>query len=249
MKVIRLGLNMDHVATLRNARGENDPSLLELVFEAQDGGADLITMHLREDRRHIQDEDLFEVRKHAKLPINLEMAMTDEMLAIALDLKPHSVCLVPERRQELTTEKGLNIGEHFSRLQQFTEKLQGAGIAVFPFVEANTADLKLASIAHCQGVEIHTGHYARIWKNPYLRKQELAKIQRCAQECAELGLELHLGHGLNYFNIYDLLSLPGLEEVNIGHAIIARALKTGLQNAVSEMKAILRQVHDCGDRD
>lgn len=240
MSEIRLGLNIDHIATLRNARKERDPSLLELVFEAQEGGADLITMHLREDRRHILDEDLFEVKKHSKLPINLEMALTQEMLEIALKLKPHSVCLVPERREELTTEGGLDIKKHFSLIKDFCHELKKAQILVFPFVEANRESIALSFEAGCDGVEIHTGRYARFWHNSHLRKEEIYRFTEMAQLCLELGLELHMGHGLNYFNIHHILSLPGLKEVNIGHAIISRALKTGLQNAVREMKALLR---------
>ena len=238
---IHLGLNIDHIATLRNARNEGDPSLLELAFEAQDGGADSFTMHLREDRRHIKDKDIFEIKEHAKLPINLEMAISEEMTKIALQLKPRSVCIVPERRLELTTEGGLDVNAHFAALRPLVQELQAAEIEVFPFVEPDLTAIDLCHTLGCNGVELHTGAFARGWKNIYERHRQVQRLQLAAEHCAKLKLELHIGHGLNYANIGDVLNLPGLTEVNIGHAIIARALKTGLRLAVAEMKALLEK--------
>lgn len=241
MKDIFLGVNIDHIATLRNARGENDPSLIEMVHEVIEGGADSLTMHLREDRRHIQDADIFEIKKHSKVPINFEMAVTNEMIDIALELKPASVCLVPEKREEQTTEGGLDISVHFESLQTVVSQLQKEEIEVYLFVEPNQADIEKSAKLHVKGVELHTGKFARSFINRYQRQQQLDAIKQAAKSCQEFSLECHAGHGLNYHNISSLLFLKNLTEVNIGHAIIARSLKVGLRMAVEEMKFLLQR--------
>ncbi|MDH5719474.1 MAG: pyridoxine 5'-phosphate synthase [Spirochaetia bacterium] len=242
MNNIRLGVNIDHVATLRNARGENDPSLLELAFCAQDGGADSITMHLREDRRHIRDNDIFLINEHLKIPINFEMALTDEMVNIALKLKPKSVCIVPEKREELTTEGGLNLKSSYNNLAQFAPTLLQNDIEVFLFIDTDNESLKKAKELNVTGVEVHTGEFARFVKHARRKDAELTKIKKAADFCLKNNLRFHAGHGLNYYNIADILSIANLAEVNIGHAIIARALKIGLKQAVKEMKEIIENL-------
>jgi len=236
---IRLGINIDHAATLRNARAENDPVLSEVAIEAQYGGADLITMHLREDRRHIVDSDLLEIKKAIKIPINLEMALTDEMITIALDFSPKSICVVPEKREEITTEGGFDIEKHFEKLERTVPLFEEKGIDVFLFVEASEQAIELSSKLHVTGVEVHTGTYAHSFFNTKQKQTELAKILKCAQLCEKYNIEFHAGHGLNYNNIFDLLPISNLTEVNIGHSILARSVITGMHSAVSNMKSIL----------
>ncbi|MDH5717790.1 MAG: pyridoxine 5'-phosphate synthase [Spirochaetia bacterium] len=241
MKKIDLGINIDHIATLRNARAEKDPSLLEMAFCVQDGGADTITMHLREDRRHIKDDDIFSIKEHCKLPINLEMALTKEMLDIALKLHPKSVCIVPEKREELTTEGGLNVKSNLKNLHEFIPLLIKNEIEVYLFVEADINILKLCGDLKASGVEVHTGTYAQNINNNIKRNFEIEKIKKAAEYCHENNLIFHAGHGLNYQNIEPLISIENLTEVNIGHSIIARSLKTGLTSAVREMKNIIEK--------
>lgn len=241
MSEIHLGINIDHIATLRNARGENDPSLTEMVCEAIEGGADSLTMHLREDRRHIVDADIFEIQKHSKVPLNLEMALTEEMLEIAVKLKPASVCLVPEKREEVTTEGGIDLRHHYERLKTVLPFLQSNEIEVYFFIEPQEQAIALSSELKANGVEIHTGSFARSFLNRYRRQNEWQKIVTSAQLCRQYNLAFHAGHGLNYQNIFDFLMLENLSEVNIGHAVIARALKTGLKTAVAEMKFLLER--------
>jgi len=235
MKRIKLGVNIDHIATLRNARGENDPSLLEILFAVQDTNVDSITMHLREDRRHIQDNDIFEVKRHSKLPINLEMAVNEEILKIALKLKPKYVCLVPEKREEVTTEGGLDLTKNKESLVNTINTLREKNIEVFLFVEPDIKTIKIASEINATGVEIHTGSYARKYFNQNDFNIEFNKIKKTAKLCTKLNLEFHAGHGLNYFNVEKILSIKTLTEVNIGHSIIARALKVGIKKAIEEM--------------
>ena len=237
--MIRLGVNIDHVATLRNARGEGDPSLIELAIEAQDGGADGLTVHLREDRRHIVDEDLPELKKHLKLPINLEIAVIDEMFNIAKSLNPKSVCLVPEKREEVTTEGGLDLKSVESELTSKVKELKDADIEVFAFVEPEADIVELSAKLNLTGVELHTGAYSRTVKNAARRREEMSRIRKAGALCSDLALELHAGHGLNYQNIKPFIEIQNLTEVNIGHAIIARALKVGMASAVSSMRALL----------
>lgn len=232
---IHLGVNIDHVATLRNARGENDPSLIEFAIMAQNAGADLITVHLREDRRHIRDADVFDLKKNLKIPINFEMALSDEILQIALELKPATVCIVPERREEITTEGGLDAARFQDRITVFTEKLHTAGIDVYLFIEADEAAVKAARDAKVKGVEFHTGAYARAFTTPAKKKAEIDRLAKASRLAAELELVAHAGHGLNYFNVEPICAIPGLTEFNIGHAIIARSLAVGLDQAIAEM--------------
>lgn len=236
---MKLGINIDHAATLRNARGENDPSILEIAFEAQKGGADLITMHLREDRRHIRDADLFLVKEHIKIPVNFEMATTVEMLEIALKLQPKSVCIVPEKREEITTEGGLDIHKNYNTVKPVIRKLTENKIDVFIFVEPDAEAIKISQDCGATGVEIHTGAFARSFFNTNAKNIQMERIYRAADFCSVNKFELHAGHGLNYHNIRDLFQVPGISEVNIGHAILARALLTGLSTAVRAMKLII----------
>ncbi len=240
MNEIRLGVNIDHIATLRNARGENDPSLLEMGFEVIDGGADSLTMHLREDRRHIRDEDVHEIMKHSKVPLNLEMAVTDEMIRFALSLRPKSVCLVPERREEITTEGGLDVSSMSSKIKDAVRLFRAEDIEVFLFVEPDPETLKISADTQANGVELHTGSYARNFQHEAARQRELHRLENAARDAKSLGIELHAGHGLNYANTVSMKHIEGLTEVNTGHAIISRALKTGLSHAVSDMKELLR---------
>lgn len=230
---VRLGVNIDHVATLRQARGGAEPQVLTAASAAIQGGADLITMHLREDRRHIQDRDVFEFKKKFKTPLNLEMAATPEMLKIALRLKPHSVCLVPEKRQELTTEGGLDLSK-LSKFKTLIARLQKKRIQVFPFVDPDLKQIHFCKALGCEGLEIHTGAYAN---RPV--PQELRRIQRAAEYAQALGLAVHAGHGLNLQNIKPLLKIKAIEEFNIGHSIISRAVFVGLKQAVAQMKKVL----------
>jgi len=236
---VKLGINIDHAATLRNARSENDPSLLEVAFATQKGGADSLTMHLREDRRHIRDQDIFLVKEHCKIPVNLEMAATPEMLEIALRLAPKSVCLVPEKRSEITTEGGLDIQGAFLTIKPIVEKLVENKIDVFMFVEPDCDAIQRSQDCGATGVEVHTGAYARASNNSSARKQQLERIYLSAEFCDKKKVEFHAGHGLNYNNVQDLLGISNLVEVNIGHAILARAILAGMENAVQDMKKIL----------
>ena len=237
---IHLGVNIDHIATLRNARGEKDPSLVEVALEVQRGGADSITMHLREDRRHIIDEDLFDIRKHLKLPINFEMALTSEMLNIALDLKPSSVCLVPERREEVTTEGGLDVQKNYHKIKEFCSELLRYNIQPFLFIDPKEEFCSLAKETGALGVEIHTGTLARYFTNRVLFYNELNKVQNVASYCLSQNLLFHAGHGLNYHNVPYIIGIPNLKEVNIGHAIIAKSLTVGMYQAVATMKDLLK---------
>ncbi|MES0488584.1 MAG: pyridoxine 5'-phosphate synthase [Leptospirales bacterium] len=239
IKEIKLGVNIDHIATLRNARGEKDPSLIDMALEAQEGGAASLTMHLREDRRHIVDDDLFDINKHLKIPINMEMALTQEMIDIALKLKPKSVCIVPEKREELTTEGGLNTTELYDLLSESLPVFKEVDIEVFLFTEATQTAVEHAAKLGVRGIEAHTGNFARSFFHNKAHEDELKKIHYAGKLCKEKHLEFHAGHGLNYHNIYSLLHIENLSEVNIGHAIISKALKVGMRQAVHEMKNIL----------
>jgi len=243
-KYISLGVNIDHVATLRNARGGSDPSLLEMAFEAQSGGADSITVHLREDRRHIKDEDIFELKKHLKIPINFEMAITNEMVEIALKLNPESVCIVPEKREEVTTEGGLDVSRVYKQLQINISKFKKQNIEVYLFLEPVEDDIRQAAELECSGIEIHTGRYADFFLKENLFEAEYNRIVDAAFWANKLGLKVHAGHGLNYHNVNKILNTPFLSELNIGHSIVSRALKHGMQNSVRQMKDILYENHN-----
>lgn len=231
---IRLGINIDHVATIRQARRTAYPDPIAAALLAEKAGADLITLHLREDRRHIQDADVRELRTLLTTRMNLEMAVTAEMLAFALEIKPHDVCLVPERREELTTEGGLDVIGHFDAVADACARLGAAGIRVSLFIDADTRQLDAAHAAGAPVVEIHTGRYAEA--EDAEADREFERIQAALAHGSSLGLHLHAGHGLHYDNVSRIAALAEIEELNIGHAIVAQAIFVGWQHAVSEMK-------------
>lgn len=233
---LRLGINIDHVATLRNARGGDNPCPIRAALLAMEAGADSITAHLREDRRHIRDLDIERLKNEVKLPLNLEMAATEEMLAIALRVKPHAVCLVPEKRAELTTEGGLNVLAIEKKLIPYVQELQDNGSRVSLFIDPDTAQIESAQRTGAKAVEIHTGTYAEniSWDN-------LQAIKNAAGHASNLGLEVHAGHGLNYENVADIASIPEIVELNIGHFLIGEAVFIGLKEAVMEMQKIMNR--------
>lgn len=234
---VLLGVNIDHVATLRQARGTRYPDPIQAAMEAEQAGADGITVHLREDRRHIQDRDVRLLAEVLQTRMNFEMAVTDEMIAFAAEIRPAHVCLVPERREELTTEGGLDVAGGAARVQQAVEKLAGYGCEVSLFIDPDPRQIEAARNAGAPVIELHTGHYAETTG----AEQELA-LQRIRESVAyarKLGLVVNAGHGLHYHNVEPIAAIPGINELNIGHAIIARALFSGLAGAVAEMRALI----------
>ncbi|MGA8146297.1 MAG: pyridoxine 5'-phosphate synthase [Gallionellaceae bacterium] len=236
--MIKLGLNIDHIATLRQARGARYPNVVRAALICEEAGADAITLHLREDRRHIQDADVETLRGMLQTRMNLESAVTDEMIAIALRIKPHEICLVPERREELTTEGGLDVVRHYDAVKRATERCLDAGIRVSLFIDAEERQLDAAKKLGAPVVEIHTGKYADADSVPGLQR-ELARIQQAVEHGHGLGLQVNAGHGLNYHNVRPVVAIPHIAELNIGHAIVAEALFVGLEQAVRKMKAVL----------
>ncbi|HUL40547.1 MAG TPA: pyridoxine 5'-phosphate synthase [Burkholderiales bacterium] len=236
--MIRLGVNIDHVATLRQARGTVYPDPIKAALLAEQAGADTITLHLREDRRHIQDKDVEALRKKLHVPMNLEMAATRQMLQIARRIRPQHACLVPERRQELTTEGGLDVLRHFKRIQRACTLLADAGVRVSLFILPEFRQLDAAKAAGAPDIEIHTGHYADA-PNKARQQKELQRIRSAVAYANKLGLNVNAGHGLHYQNVQKIAAIPHIVELNIGHAIVARALFTGWQAAVREMKSIM----------
>jgi pyridoxine 5-phosphate synthase len=234
---MKLGINLDHVATLRQQRKEDEPNLAMAAQAAIAGGADILTIHLREDRRHIQDADVRLIRDIAPV-LNLEMAATPEMCEIAKKIKPNYCCIVPEKREELTTEGGLDVLKNSRTLTPMIQELQAQGIHVSLFIDPDKAQIEAAAQtgAHC--VELHTGDYAKNY--PEGRKNILNQLQEAATLAKKLGLEVHAGHGIKYYNIRPLLDIPEWAAVNIGHTVIARALSVGIETAVREMKAIIQ---------
>ena len=237
---ILLGVNIDHVATLRQARGTRYPEPIQAALVAEQAGADGITLHLREDRRHIQDRDVEMLSNILQTRMNLEMAATDEMGVIAARIRPSDCCLVPERREELTTEGGLDVLSAKGHLKEFCAMLAEAGVRVSLFIDADPAQLEAAVEVGAPVVEIHTGHYADA-ATPAERAAELLRIQRAVSHGLELGLYVNAGHGLDYHNVKAIAAIPGVEELNIGHSILARAVFSGLAGAVREMKRIINQ--------
>ncbi|ASL41030.1 MULTISPECIES: pyridoxine 5'-phosphate synthase [Acetobacter] len=227
---IRLGVNIDHVATIRNARGGTYPDPVAAALLAIQAGADGITAHLREDRRHIRDKDLERLRAEIAAPLNMEMAATEEMVGIALGLRPHACCLVPERREELTTEGGLNVAGQLETLTPKVQKLAQAGIRVSLFIDPSPAQIEAAAKTGAQVVELHTGAYAEG------KAGELERLRAAAMQAASLGLEVHAGHGLTFENVGPIASLPELRELNIGHFLIGQAIFDGLAAVVQSMK-------------
>ena len=241
--MLKLGVNIDHVATLREARyrgretGEPDPLTAALACEA--AGADGITAHLREDRRHIQDRDVWKIRQSIKTRLNLEMANAPEIIRIALELKPGIVCLVPERRQEVTTEGGLDVAGNLAAITETRHRMNDAGIDVSLFIAPDAAQIEAAARSGSQFIELHTGAFAESFPEPKQRQRELDRLVVGAMQAHDLGLEVNAGHGLNYENLPLLNRVPHLAELNIGHSIISRAITVGLATAVKEMLKLM----------
>ncbi len=234
--MLRLGVNIDHVATVRQARGIMIPDPVEAALLAENGGADGITVHLREDRRHIQQRDVERLRKTIKSKLNLEMAATDEMVRLAAQLRPDDACFVPERREELTTEGGLDVASQKHRLRAAVEALQSNGIKVNLFIDPDDEQIAASRDTGAHGVEIHTGRYANSSRT---QAREADAVARAAALARSRGLEVHAGHGLNYDNVPAIASIPEIVELNIGHSIVARAIMIGMEQAVREMRAQL----------
>lgn len=235
---MKLGVNIDHIATLRNARGGIEPNLVEAARIALKEDILALTMHLREDRRHIKDKDLYDV-KNLGAKINLEMAAVEEIQKIALDLIPHSVCLVPERRLEITTEGGLNAASKVEYLKEFIKPLKEKGILVSLFIDSDIKQVESAALIGADYIEMHTGCFSEAFlKNDY--KKELENLKRAAKYAQNLGLKVNAGHGLNYQNVYLMKEIDGISELNIGHSIISKAVFAGLQAAIKEMLALIK---------
>ena len=235
---ILLGVNIDHIATVRQARGIRYPDPVQAAIEAEEAGADGITIHLREDRRHIQDHDVFQIREILKTRMNLEMAVTEEMLGIAERVVPQHVCLVPEKRQEITTEGGLDVQGLFDNVASACARLGQKGIEVSLFIDPQRDQIAAAARAKAPVIELHTGAYAESTTAAQMQT-ELNRLRDAVAFARQLGLIVNAGHGLNYQNVEPVAMIAGLNELNIGHAIIARALFTGLKSAVQEMKALM----------
>jgi len=238
--MIELGVNIDHVATLRQARGTRYPSPVQAALIAETAGADAITLHLREDRRHIQDTDVVLLRDLLATRMNLESAVTEEMLAFALRVKPHDVCLVPEKRLELTTEGGLDVAGQLDRVTRACDRLSAAGIRVSLFIDPERTQVEAARQAGAPVVEIHTGTYADAQAASAV-ETELERVRDAAAYASGIGLKVNAGHGLHYHNVHAIAAIPQITELNIGHAIVAHALFVGFAEAVREMKALMQQ--------
>lgn len=234
-----LGVNIDHVATLRNARGGVEPSVEKAAEIAEQNGATSITTHLREDRRHIKDEDVYALTESLKTRLNLEMAMADDIQAIALDVKPYSICLVPEKRQEITTEGGLDVAGQLDKVTEFIKPLLDAGIIVSLFIDPDEEQVKASAKTGAQFIEMHTGAYAESFGYKE-EEEEFQKLKKSAELAQSLGLKVNAGHGLNYENVHRMHEIEGLHELNIGHSIISRAVFTGLAEAVEKMKEMIK---------
>jgi pyridoxine 5-phosphate synthase len=233
-----LGVNIDHVATLRQSRGTRYPEPVQAALVAEQAGADAITLHLREDRRHIQDRDVEMLSDILQTRMNLEMAATAEMAAIASRFRPHDCCLVPEKREELTTEGGLDVAGNLNAMKDYCSELADAGIRVSLFIDADPKQLDAALQVGAPVVEIHTGHYADA-HNERTRRVELERIVKAVDHGRQLGLQVNAGHGLDYHNVKAIVAIEGITELNIGHSIICRAVFAGLERAVSDMKALM----------
>ena len=237
---ILLGVNIDHVATIRQARGTRYPEPLQAALVAEQAGADAITLHLREDRRHIQDRDVRMLKDMLQTRMNLEMAVTEEMLGIACAIQPADCCLVPERREELTTEGGLNVVGQRHKVHAACARLAEAGVRVSLFIDADEQQVQAAAQCQAPVIEIHTGHFAEA-RSPQAREQELLRIMRAVETGTALGLQVNAGHGLDYHNVAAIAAINAIRELNIGHAIVARAIFSGLHAAVADMKQAMRQ--------
>ena len=240
MKKIRLGVNIDHVATVRNARGEKYPSPLRAAILAQKYGADSVTIHLREDSRHINDNDLKSINSKLKIPLNLEIAATNEMLKIALRHKPSFICIVPEKRKEITTEGGLNLNFNKSFLKRIIYKLKKNKCRVSLFIEPNQSDIKKAKLLNADCIEIHTGRFCNLVNQNKNFKNELNKIKKAVALGNKIGLEVHAGHGLTYKSARILSKIKGIKEFNIGHFLIGESIFVGLANSIKKFKKIIK---------
>ena len=238
---LRLGVNIDHVATIRQARGGLSPSITEAANLAVRGGADLITVHLREDRRHIQDSDVYNLKCELNVPLNLELAATAEMVSIACDIKPASCCLVPERRAEITTEGGLDVHALSNGLEHIVETLNAAGTTVSAFIDPKPNQVQAAADIGIKVIEFHTGKYS-LANDTAMREQELNDLKEAINMASSLGLQVHAGHGLNYQNVGLISEIKEIKELNIGHAIVAHALTVGLEEAVALMKRLISDI-------
>jgi pyridoxine 5-phosphate synthase len=237
-QVIDLGVNIDHVATLRNARGTVYPDPIRAALMAEEAGADAITLHLREDRRHIRDADVEAIRPQLRTRMNLESAVTTEMIDFACRIKPQDVCLVPERREEVTTEGGLDVVRYFPQVQAAIRQLKTQGIRVSLFIDADAAQIQAAAEAGAPVIELHTGRYADAHTDAE-QQAELQRVRHGVLEGVRRGLKVNAGHGLHYTNVQAIAAIPEITELNIGHAIVAHAVFAGWHNAVREMKAIM----------
>jgi pyridoxine 5-phosphate synthase len=237
-KPILLGVNIDHVATIRQARGTRYPELIQAALVAEQNGADSITAHLREDRRHIQDRDIYLLKDMIHTRLNMEMAVTDEMVAIATKTRPHACCLVPEKREELTTEGGLDVAGNLSRMQWACNTLSDAEIEVSLFIDPENMQIDAAKEAGAPVIELHTGCYAEA-NCPSERRNELERIKQAAYYANNIGLQVNAGHGLHFHNVQAICQIPEIVELNIGHAIIAQAIFSGMAQSVKELKQIM----------
>lgn len=241
--MLKLGVNVDHVATIRQARGTLYPDPVEAAYAAQRGGSDSITVHLREDRRHIQERDVRLLRKNLTIPLNLEMAVTDDMLAFAESVRPAYCCLVPEKRAELTTEGGLDVAGQPDRMRDACTRLAAAGIRVSLFIDAELPQVQAATGCAASMIEIHTGHFADAGTEQ-ARRTELDRILQAAKAAAAAGLQVNAGHGLHYDNVAAIAAVPEIAELNIGHSIVARAIMVGMESAVKEMQSLMQAATD-----
>ena len=238
-KKLRLGVNIDHVATIRNARGGLHPDPVKAAILAATAGADGITAHLREDRRHISDKDIIRLKKLIPLPLNLEMAATEEMLKIALKTKPHAACIVPEKRREVTTEGGLDVVGQFSLLNEYIRALQKAKIRVSLFIDPDKDQIHASALAGADIVELHTGKYCKLTGKA--QKHELERLKRGAEQALALQLECHAGHGLSFDNVKPIAAIPQIVELNIGHFLIGEAVFMGLVPAIRKMRKLMNE--------
>ena len=235
---LRLGVNIDHVATVRNARGGAHPDPVRAAVAAEAAGADGITAHLREDRRHIRDADMYAIRQAVTVPLNFEMAATDEMVGIALDVKPNAACIVPERREEVTTEGGLAVAGRESELEPYFKRIRDAGIRLSLFIEASEAEIHAAAAVGADIIELHTGRYCHDESG---RAAELARIRKAAELADSLGVECHGGHGLDFDTVGAIAAIPQMHELNIGHFLMGEAMFSGMDKAIAEMRRLMNE--------
>ena len=235
---LRLGVNIDHVATVRNARGGAHPDPVRAAVAAEAAGADGITAHLREDRRHIRDADMYAIRQAVTVPLNFEMAATDEMVGIALDVKPNAACIVPERREEVTTEGGLAVAGRERELEPYFPRIRDAGIRLSLFIEASEAEIRAAAALGADIIELHTGRYCHDESG---RAAELARIRKAAELADSLGVECHGGHGLDFDTVGAIAAIPQMHELNIGHFLMGEAMFSGMDKAIAEMRRLMNE--------